>query len=178
MQAAATFKEYSRDFGDLDLQGLVLSLMQQTSACDSGDGERAVAMLVSQAHTLDAIFNYLARCAVDADYIDSLDRYLKLALRAQSQCRATWEAVTTIQNPPVMGYVRQANIAHGPQQVNNALAGDDRASRARQNPFVENELLEKKDGERLDARTAGAAGCNDPEMAAVGKVHRSKDGGR
>ena len=44
----------------------------------------------------------------------NLDTYLKVALRAQSQCRATWEALGTIQNPPVMGYVRQANIAHGP----------------------------------------------------------------
>jgi hypothetical protein len=38
---------------------------------------------------------------------------------AQSQCRAT---LATIKHPPVMGYVRQANIAHGPQQVNNASA--------------------------------------------------------
>ncbi len=83
-------------------------------------------MLTAQAHTLDAVFNNLARRAINAEYMDNLDRYLKLALRAQSQCRATWEALATMKNPPMIGYVRQANIAHGHQQVNNATstAGD------------------------------------------------------
>lgn len=71
--------------------------------------------MTTQAHILDAIFNNLARRAINAEYLDNLDRYLKLALGAQSQCRATWEALATIKNPPVTGYVRQANIAHGPQ---------------------------------------------------------------
>jgi hypothetical protein len=75
-------------------------------------------MLTAQAHTLDAIFNSLAqRAALNmGEYIQACETYLKLALRAQSQCRTTWEALATIKNPPVMGYVRQANIAHGPQQ--------------------------------------------------------------
>ncbi len=76
-------------------------------------------MLASQAHTLDAIFNNLARRAINAECLNQFEQYLKLGLRAQSQCRATWEALSAIKNPPVMGYVRQANIAHGPQQVNN-----------------------------------------------------------
>ena len=43
---------------------------------------------------------------------------MKLALKAQSQCRSTWEVVSAIQNPPIAGYVSQANIAQN-QQVNN-----------------------------------------------------------
>ena len=50
-------------------------------------------MLATQAHILDAIFNNLAQSAIRAEFMDNLDRYLKLALRAQSQCRATWEAL-------------------------------------------------------------------------------------
>ena len=38
-------------------------------------------MLVAEAHVLDAIFNDLARRAIKAEYMDNLDRYLKLALR-------------------------------------------------------------------------------------------------
>jgi len=34
--------------------------------------------------------------------MNHLGGYLKLALRAQSQCRSTWEGLATIQNPPVM----------------------------------------------------------------------------
>ena len=76
-------------------------------------------MLVAQAHTLDALFNSLTRRAINSGYMNNLDRYLKLALRAQSQCRSTWEILMRLKNPPIAGYVGQANIAHGPQLVNN-----------------------------------------------------------
>ena len=52
-------------------------------------------------------------------YFDAGERYLKLAFKAQNQCRMTLETLTTIKNPPVV-YAKQANIAHGPQQVNNS----------------------------------------------------------
>ena len=124
VQAAATLKDYGKAYGDLDLGGLIESLTEQTQASINGDLGRAEAMLTTQAHTLDAIFHNLARRAAlnMGEYLPACQTYLKLALRAQSQCRATWEALVAIKNPPVMGYVRQANIAHGPQQVNNASA--------------------------------------------------------
>jgi len=150
VQAAVTLKDYGKSYGDLDLGGLIDSLTEQTRASSDGDLKRAEAMLTAHAHTLDAIFNNLARRAINAEYMDNLDRYLKLALRAQSQCRATWEALATIKNPPVMRYVRQANIAHGPQQVNNASAATDGAPRAGENPNLQNKLF---GGERW--RTAG-----------------------
>ena len=61
--------------------------------------------------------------------MDKLDRcYLRLALKAQSQCRATLATLAAVKNPQPVAFVRQANIAHGPQQVNNAAAAE--ASRA------------------------------------------------
>ena len=150
VQAAVTLKEYGKSYGDLDLGGLIDSLSELTRTTSDGDLKRAEAMLTAQAHTLDAIFNNLARRAINAEYMDNLDRYLKLGLRAQSQCRATWEALATIKNPPVMGYVRQANIAHGPQQVNNAPAASDRRlARGRKSGFGKQTI----GGERW--RTAG-----------------------
>ena len=121
-QASATIREYCQDYGNLDLTMLSNVLREQVSADGSGSLQSAGNMLAAQAHTLDAIFNNLARSAVNVEYVDQLERYLALALRAQSQCRNTWAAVAAIQNPPVMGYVKQANIAHGPQQVNNTVA--------------------------------------------------------
>ena len=176
-QAAATIKEFCQDFDDLDLHGLVLSLAQQTKASSNGDQERAEAMLAAQAHTLEAIFNHLARCAVNAEHMDNLDRYLKLALRAQSQCRTTWEAQVTIKNPPVMGYIRQANIAHGPQQVNNASDVKHAPEGGRKSPNPQNKLLEEKDGERLDTGAACTSGRAGPAMATVGEVDGAKDPG-
>jgi hypothetical protein len=178
VQAAVTLKEYGKSYGDLDLGHLMDSLMEQTRASNDGDLKRAEAMLTAQAHTLDAIFNNLARRAINAERMDNLDRYLKLALRAQSQCRATWEALVSIKNPPVMGYVRQANIAHGPQQVNNASVAPEGTPRAGENPNLQNKLLEEKDGERLEPGTACTPGQADPAMATVGEVDRAEDRGR
>lgn len=178
VQAAVTLKEYGKSYGDLDLGGLIDTLTEQTRASSDGDLKRAEAMLITQAHTLDAIFNNLARRAINAEYMDNLDRYLKLALRAQSQCRATWEALATIKNPPVASYVRQANIAHGSQQVNNAPNAPVGAPRAGENPNLQNKLLEEKDGERLDPRTTSAPGRADPEMATLGEVDGAEDRGR
>ena len=177
VQAAVTLKEYGKAFGDLDLPGLIEELQAQTKAASAGDLGRGEAMLATQAHILDAIFNNLAQSAIRAEFMDNLDRYLTLALRAQSQCRATWEALAAIKNPPTMGYVRQANIAHGHQQVNNAASGTatDDASPARETPDVQNKLLEKSDDQRLDVRAEGAAGRVDPALAPLGKVDRPEN---
>ena len=150
VQAAFTLKEYVTSAGDVDLSGLIDSLTEQTRACSEGDLKRPEAMLTAQAHTLDAIFNNLARRAINTEDMNQLEPYLKLALRAQSQCRATWEALATIKNPPVMGYVRQANVAHGPQQVNNASVAPNNVPRAGKAQSVKQTM----GGERW--RTAGA----------------------
>jgi len=123
VQAAATLQAYGKPHGLLELDGLVVSLTEQTRASSAGDLQRAEAMLTAQAHTLDAIFNHLAQYAVTSNSARILDCYLKLGLRAQAQCRATWEALAALKRPPTLGYVQQANIAHGHQQVNNHRPG-------------------------------------------------------
>jgi hypothetical protein len=77
--------------------------------------------LVSQASTLDSIFNALAcRAALNMrEYPEAVDRYMRLALKAQSQCRATLKCLADIEQPAPLAFVKQANIAHN-QQVNNA----------------------------------------------------------
>jgi hypothetical protein len=103
VQAATTLKEHDKKYGDLKLQGLIDALQEQTKACKDGDLNRAETMLTAQAHTLDAIFNTLARRAINSEHLSKLETFLKLSLRVQSQCRATWEALSAIKNPPVMG---------------------------------------------------------------------------
>ena len=62
------------------------------------------------------------------EYLDATDRYMRLALKAQAQCRATVETLAEIKNPPTL-FARQANIAHGPQQVNNTVRVEERDKR-------------------------------------------------
>ncbi len=175
--SAVTLKDYGKGYGNLDLSGLVDALTAQTKAVTDGDLGRGEAMLTAQAHTLDAVFNNLAGRAINAEYLDNLDRYLKLALRAQSQCRATWETLATMKNPPMMGYVRQANIAHGPQQVNNAASTASDPSRPRENADLQSKLLEENSGERLDIGATCASGRANPAMAPLGKGDRTKNAG-
>ena len=173
--AAITTKAFSHVIGaDLEIPALVDALSEQCAKASRGDLARAEALLTVQAHTLDAIFNRLAIRAADniGHYPETVERYLKLALRAQSQCRATLEALAVIKNPPVV-FARQANIAHGPQQVNN---GNDTSTRAgaREIQSAPSKLLEQTHGQRLDTGATGEAVGSDSAMATVGAIHRPK----
>ena len=86
----------------------------------AGDLGRVERMLIGQAITLDTIFANLAERASRQEYLKNMETYLRLAMKAQSQCRATAEALALLKNP--QPYIRQANIAQGPQQVNNSYA--------------------------------------------------------
>jgi hypothetical protein len=124
VQAAITVREYEgRAFDSLKLDALVAELSAQANAANGGDLKRAEAMLVVQAHTLDAIFNSLARRAAlnMGEYLNAAETYLRLALKAQSQCRATLETLALIKNPHPVAFVRQQNIGVN-QQVNNGSA--------------------------------------------------------
>jgi hypothetical protein len=77
-----------------------------------GDLSHVDAMLTAQAVTLNAMFVDLARRAHLSKRLDYEDHYLKLAFRAQSQCRTTAEALAELKNPPL--FTRQANIAGPP----------------------------------------------------------------
>lgn len=110
-------------------------------------------------------------------YLGACETYLRLALKAQSQCRTTLETLAVIKNPAPVAFVRQANIGHA-VQVNNAAAPGSEGSRAREIESEQSKLLEAQHGERLDTGTAGTASGADPAMATVGAIHRPKDAER
>jgi len=176
VRGAVTVQAFSTGFGEVDLQSLVDTLGKENAKARSGDLSRAEGLLMTQAHTLDAIFNELARRAASnmGEYINAMDRYLRLALKAQSQCRATLETLAAIKNPPVI-YAKQANIANGPQQVNN---GPVPAQVGEEKVIEQNKLLEERHGQWLDTGTTGAAIGADKELETVGAIHRTDDGGR
>lgn len=176
VQAALTLREYNKVFGEMSVNTLVDDLGKQCELASKGDLSRAEALLTAQAHTLDAIFHMLARRASHVEYLNQLDVNLRLALKAQSQCRATLETLAAIKNPQPVAFVRQANISHGPQQVNNAGAAE--SSRAGDFKNQPNKVLEHQHGERLDFGTAGTASGADSAMETVGALHRPQDNGR
>ena len=178
---AVTIKSFSKSFGDVDLMALVDGLVEQNKLVQGGDLMRAEATLTTQAHTLDAIFNNLAqRAALNmGEYINAAERYMRLALKAQSQCRQTLEALAMIKNPPII-YAKQANIANGPQQVNNGVEPTNACApaRAEKNQNQPNELLKAESYEQLDTRTPGTSGRVNSQLEAVETIDGAADNSR
>lgn len=177
LSAALTVRRWNSPAPDeLTIDALVAELDAQAKAINTGDLSRGEAMLTAQAHTLDAIFGTCARRAQASELLNHFEAYTRVALRAQSQCRATWETLWAMKNPAPATFVRQANIANGPQQVNNGPMPE--ASRAGENRNPPNKLSEADNGLlRQDTRASALAGRADPQMATVGEVNRAKDGG-
>jgi hypothetical protein len=175
VQAALTLMDYTKAFGEMSINTLVADLVKQCDLAIDGDLSRTEGLLISQAHTLDAIFHKLARKASHSEYLNQLEVHLRLALKAQSQCRATLETLAIIKNPQPVAFVRQANIAHGPQQVNNGAAAD---LRSREIDKKQCKLVEVQNGERLEPGPPGAAGGTNSKLEAMGAFHRPEDDSR
>lgn len=154
--------------------------------------------LVSQASTLDCIFNSLAQkssfyleaqmmTGFDSDkpllnkrrthYLETTERLMRMALKAQAQCAKTLETLATIKNPTHVNFVRQANIGQN-VQVNNGVAPVHAQEKKSINENPTNELLEVQHGERLDGGTAQASIGVNQNMATVEAVNGRKNSRR
>lgn len=165
---------------DIDLGELYETLTRRAANVRDGDLSSVENMLVAQAATLNLLFLDLTRRSSNnmGEYMDAADRYMRLALKAQAQCRATLETLAEIKKPPVV-FTRQANIAAGHQQINNgpnACAG----TRVGKTEAMPNELLESDDGtvdwlERgAPAKTIGG----DQVVGSVAQIDGAEDAAR
>lgn len=145
------------------VEGLRAALIQQIDEVHSGNMKRPEAMLLSQAHTLDALFNDLAQRAHGRETVSGCESYLRLALKAQAQCRATLETLSNIKNPPVI-FAKQANISNGHQQINNGVP----TTQAENNQNQPNELLTEIPNETLDNGRKGEAISANSSLETVG----------
>lgn len=177
VNGALVVASYGKMLGNLDLGSLTESLIEGIDRVNDGDLSRAEAMLFAQANALQSIFMNLARRANEQEYISALDSMLRLALKAQSQCRATLETLANMKNPPTI-FARQANINHGgQQQVNNGTVASDGGMAPARAPASESQsaqikLLEAEHGKRVDFEAQAAAGRADSDLAPVGAIHR------
>jgi hypothetical protein len=171
VRAAYTIQVWNPFGCGLDIVALKEELTQQVKRIVlDGEMHRAETMLVTQAHTLDAIFNSLAHRAANNinEHPVAAELFLRLAMRAQSQSRATLETLSLLKNPPTAAFIRQANIANGPQQVNNGAAADPPAH-AHMSESTQSKILEAASNERLDTRAPTTAIATHQAVATVGK---------
>lgn len=135
----------------------LLSLKRKAERVASGDTKDMETILISQAVALDAIFTRLSLRAHNCfgQYLNAGEKYLRLALKAQSQCRATLETLAEIKNP--RPYIQNNRAEY--QQVNNGTGNDSKTNTRThahaEKSFSTNELLEDKTHEQewLDTRT-------------------------
>ena len=174
--SAVVMQQYGKVIGELNLGALTTALCEGMDAVWEGNLKQPEGMLFAQAQALQAIFTNLAKRAASQEYLSQLETFLRLALKAQNQCRMTLETLANVKNPPVV-FARQANINNGgQQQVNNGNqtpgSGSPAPAPARESQPEPNKLLEASHVERLDFGAQTAAGGTHQDLVPVETVDR------
>lgn len=175
-----TTREREELMAQLNPPSLLDALREQTQVVQQGDMKVAEAMLINQATALQSLFVKLTETGLKTGMLRQQETALRLALKAQSQCRATLETLANIKNPPVV-YAKQANVTTGPQQINNgvqsAISGDNAG--APQEKIRKNKLKELGHGQEqwLDAGTPRTAGRKNQAAKAMAPLHGAKKRG-
>jgi hypothetical protein len=170
--AAKSIKDYYKDADQMNINALIEELLVQTKDVNNGDLHRPEAMLIAQAHTLDSLFHEMIkrfRLTSDKNFLVS-EKYMRLALKAQSQCRTTLEALAEIKNPKP--YIQNNKAQY--QQVNNGITEPRAHEKKLKTP---NELLEDKTHEQewLDTGTPETTSRNDKKLETLEAQHGRKD---
>ena len=175
-----TFTQFFAGETDRDGKGIGSGLERLTADVTKGDLHRLESILTDQAVSLNAIFSALAirsHSNMEEGYGEASERYMRLALKAQNQCRTTIDTIAQIKNPRHTVITKQANISNGPQQVNNTLNQiSEQESKIPENSETnQNKLLSHEQAETpyLDSRAALKASGDKPPMATVETVHRA-----
>lgn len=165
---SATARMFTKPiWGETDLTETVNAMRDKVNKVNAGDVSDLEATLTAQTVSLNAIFNELARRAAAnmGEYINATETYMRLALKAQSQCARTIEVLAAMKNPPVI-FAKQTNISHGNQQVNNG--SNPNTTHTGKIINQPNELLEANHGKKtMDSRTTQTTISKDKAMATV-----------
>lgn len=129
---------------DFDFVANMKVLEKATQQIRMGDLSKIEEMYISQAIALETMFASLARRAKVQDKLLQYETHMRLALKAQNQCRATLQALVQLKQPTNTQFIKQANIAQGHQQVNNL---------AEKNITPQNELLKDSHAQLDNGRT-------------------------
>ena len=145
-----------------ELADVVSALTDKITIIQDGDMKPIEAMLISQAHALQTMFVTLGRMAASKTQLAQYTAFMNMALKAQSQSRATIQALVELKYPKQATFVKQANIANGHQQVNNATN-----THAKENQSSQNKLMEAQANEWLDNRKTTTPSSTNQAMATL-----------
>lgn len=171
--SAALSADFTKSmFPDVNLADSISVLSSKIATIQNGDMQPIEAMLIGQAQALQTMFVTLGRKAVAQTQLPHYTAFMNMALKAQSQSRATIQALTELKYPKQATFVKQANIANGHQQVNNAT-NTHAPAHAEEKTIQSNELLEAKNGSKtMDNRATQTTIPKDKAMATLDAQHR------
>lgn len=155
-----------------ELPDLLAEIREQATQINRGDLTRLENMLYAQAMALESMFINLAHRAQKQETYKGIETLTRLALKAQAQSRSTIAAIGDLKNPVQL--IKQANIAHGHQQVNQ-YAGAYEHTRAEEIKSAPSKLLEADHEKRLEQGKTGQAGRADTHLETMGAVNRAGD---
>ncbi|MDY7525864.1 hypothetical protein [Sphingomonas sp. 10B4] len=104
------------DSGRPPIMETMNALTEEADKAARGELTLSSQILTSQALALDAVFTDLARRAGGNVGPDAMERYMRLALKAQSNCRTTLEALSKLHQPREQT-VRHVHVNEGGQAV-------------------------------------------------------------
>jgi hypothetical protein len=149
--------------GPLDFSACCRQMDKKGERVLAGNLKELEWMLMGQATALQAMFMEMSRRAAlnMGTYLGPMETYMRLALKAQAQCRHTVETLAEIKNPrPIYINPKQVNHSTGPQQVNNAgglqqvnNGSSEPATAALNAHTVDNDAMVVKDGEPARVET-------------------------
>jgi hypothetical protein len=154
----------------LDVPSLLAILQDQAAAANRNDPTQIEAMLINQATALQSLFARLTEKALGSGRMSNFEALLRMALRAQSQCRATLDTLSSIKTPSVV-YANQANVTTGPQQVNNHAPGSTLGNSTKK---PQNKLSGDDDELLSNSRTSSNEGRINQKLETLGEVNRTK----
>ena len=171
---------FSRGLGgenDTDMMATYERMLEVGEAVNGGSLATAERLLFAQAATLNVLFAELTRRAAlnMGQHLDATETYLRLALKAQAQSRATVQTLAEVKQPRAVAFVKQANIAQQ-QQVNNGAPVSHARTEESPKPANEQSRLEApNEWSTLDTGATATPARSNPAMEAVGAVHRAED---
>jgi hypothetical protein len=176
--AAATVMAYTPGI-PLAIAETAAVLREHCSVLAKQDMRRAEDMLLNQAHALQAMFCDLARTAKKQSSLTQIQTLTALALKAQSQCRATLQTLSDVKYPKQATFINQANIA-GQQQVNNGVQPNSIPPSREEKTIQSNELLKDTSNDTeiigMDTGTTRTASSTDTKLETVGALNGAKLG--
>jgi hypothetical protein len=149
----------------IDTDTLAGEINKHSKALASGDMSQVENMLFSMSHTLQSTFSHYLQLASATSNVNTADSLIRIALKAQNQCRQSLATLGDLKNPKRATFIKQQNNLL--QQINKENSEKTICNQNKQS------RLEHE--QSLDRRTLQGTIQADSRVEAVGEVHRSKD---